>query len=223
MIRFPFLEKHGATALMSDGRDGDCRSREGAEAFVASCGVASSPESLLLINQVHGTNLVDSGSYDGSVEADGILSIGPGALLGIRVADCVPILMYDPVNRAGAVVHAGREGTRQGIAGEAVRAMRERYGTVPGGLIVVIGPSAGDCCYEVGEAVRDLFAENGGVSRETHLDLWETNRNQLVNEGVLGSNVEVSGICTICSGDYHSYRRTKTEGRNLAILGIPKF
>jgi copper oxidase (laccase) domain-containing protein len=64
--------------------------------------------------------------------------------------------------------------------------------------------------------------KNGGVSSETNLDLWQTNRDQLVKAGVLAENVRIEGICTICSGKYHSYRGTKTAARNLVVLGIPK-
>ncbi len=221
MIRFPFLEKHGVTAVMSDIGDGDCCTREGSEAFLASSETAPH-ESLLLVDQVHGVRLVDSASCDGLIEADGILSDEPGALLGIRVADCVPILMYDPINRACAAVHAGREGTFQGIARKAVGAMEGHFGSLPRELKVVIGPSAGPCCYEVGDDIQEAFVKNGGVSSETNLDLWQTNRDQLVKAGVLAENVRIEGICTICSGKYHSYRGTKTAARNLVVLGIPK-
>lgn len=220
MIRFPFLEQFGVTAVMSDIGDGDCCGRGEAEGFLKANAI-DSPERLVLVSQVHGVTLVDSELCEPSDEADGILSNTPGALLGIRVADCVPVLLYDPVNRAGAVVHAGRAGTHQGIAGAAVLAMQARYESDPEELIGVIGPSAGPCCYEVGDDILGDFEENGGISRGKCLDLWETNRKQLSEAGVLGNNIDISNICTICEGEFHSYRSNKTASRNLVVLGLP--
>lgn len=141
--------------------------------------------------------------------------------MGIRVADCVPILVYDPVKCAGAIIHAGREGTRQGIAQEAIVKMRSRFGSQSTDLTAVIGPSAGPCCYEVGPDVQHEFSQSGGKSVGNRLDLWETNRSQLLKSAIPESQVHVSGECTICSEKYHSFRKSATTSRNLAILMLP--
>ena len=217
MIRFPFLERFGVTAVMSDISDGDCCSRVAAESFTNSA-IQASHRSLRLVHQVHGVDIVDSTECAGNVEADGIIAGDAGVVLGIRVADCVPILIYDPVRNVGALVHAGRKGTQKRIAGAAISALLDRYDSRATDLIALIGPSAGPCCYEVGVDVLEEFVREGGVSHGTHLDLWESNRDQLTNSGVLTQNIQLSATCTICSDTFYSYRRTGTSSRNLVIL-----
>ncbi len=134
--------------------------------------------------------------------------------LTLRFADCVPILLFDPVQRAIGVVHAGWKGTLNRIAGKTVRAMETAFGSRPADVLAGIGPSIGPCCYEVGrdvvEQVEAVFGDTRGLlqakpNARTHLDLWAANRRVLADEGVRA--IEVGGLCTSCHKDeFFSHR-----------------
>lgn len=174
-----------------------------------------SPELVVTGFQVHSTNLARVGSeHCGRVlpATDGLLTQEPVALFS-RFADCVPILLYDPVRRAAAILHAGWRGTASQIAALGVARMRAEFGTRPEDLIAGIGPSIGPCCYEVGDDfVRAICAEwpdaENHIHREngaTRADLWAMNRQQLQDAGV--RDVEESHICTACRRDeFFSHR-----------------
>ncbi|MBM4311127.1 MAG: peptidoglycan editing factor PgeF [Deltaproteobacteria bacterium] len=148
-------------------------------------------------------------------ECDALVTNLPGITLLVRVADCVPILLYDPVHRVVALVHAGWKGTLAGIAAAAVERMRTRYGCRPFDLLAGVGPSIGPCCCEVGEDVAGRFRsgfEGAGRCmmmncRAITIDLPEANRLQLLGSGVLPGNIEVAGLCTRCRSDvFFSHR-----------------
>jgi hypothetical protein len=139
----------------------------------------------------------------------------PDVGLVLRYADCTPVLLYDPVRRAAAVVHSGWRGTVQGASRVAVETLAREYGSRPEDLVAGIGPSIGPCCYEVGDEVGDavrsafshagdlLLARPGKVRR--HFDLWAANRRWLIDAGV--QRIEVAGLCTACRVDeFYSYR-----------------
>ena len=148
-------------------------------------------------------------------DVDALVTNKPGLALGVFWADCVPILMLDPVHRAIAAVHSGWKGTAGRISAETIRVMKESYGTVPSDLIVVIGPSICGSCYEVSEDVAAVFMERFldreglnrvlrfvGIrdgSRKYLLDLWEANRQILSECGVRDENISITGICTKCN------------------------
>ncbi len=148
-------------------------------------------------------------------QCDALVTGRPGITLLIRVADCVPLVLYDPVQRVVAAVHAGWKGTLAGIAAAAVERMGERYGCRPADVLAGIGPSIGPCCFEVGDDVAELFrAGFDGAGRcmmmncrAVTIDLPEANRLQLVGSGVSPGNIEVAGICTCCRSDvFFSHR-----------------
>ena len=106
-------------------------------------------------------------------------------VLGTIVADCVPILLYDPRRHVLGLAHAGWRGTVGKIAAETVRTLTEAFGTDPADIVAGIGPSIGPCCYEVGQEVIDAWraTELAGwrrpvIERDSgyHLDLWAANR-----------------------------------------------
>ncbi len=141
-------------------------------------------------------------------DTDAIITALKDLCIMVRVADCVPLLLYDPQNLVAGVVHAGWRGTFKGAAYNTLLAMNENFGTHPSGVIAAIGPSAGPCCYEVGEDVREMSPFNEGERRNFFseiekggrflLDLWGANRFQLTEAGVTLSNIETAGMCTIC-------------------------
>jgi YfiH family protein len=196
---------------------------------------------ILYASQVHSG---DVKVIDEEAVADGILQINPetdamvthipGICLMVMVADCVPVLLFDPVKNVIAVIHAGWRGTVQKIVGNTIAAMQTNYGSNPSDLIAAIGPSIGPCCYQVGEEVK-LSVESSFGSTEGYLvkqkesekfnfDLWFSNHKQLTDKGLKVENIEVAGICTKCNSDiYYSSRASGgITGRFAAGLCILK-
>jgi YfiH family protein len=155
-------------------------------------------------------------------EGDALVASTPGRTIGIRTADCVPILLVDPRKRAVAAVHAGWRGTVQNIAAKTVERLRREYGTEPSDVLAVIGPAIGECCYEVGSEVAEQFEQLLPDRRQArHLSLEEANRRQLVGSGLRDEAIETGGLCTRCGSEFHSWRRDKeASGRMVAAIGI---
>lgn len=215
MLHFPTLERFGITACLTEKSDGDA-TRDGCRALF--------PErkDLVLLQQVHQTNSVVSAPENDDAVADAIIVREDAPAAVIRVSDCVPVWLFDPEARVGAVIHAGREGTRQEIVAVTVDTLVRDHSVMVERLHAVIGPSAGPCCYEVSEAMAVEFEAAGGVREGRMLDLWATNRDQLAQSGVLPANVSMTTLCTICCGRFHSYRGQKTSARNAAFLEISR-
>ena len=170
---------------------------------------------------------------------DGHATNEPGAALLVFGADCVPLFFYDPKKRAVGAAHAGWRGTALKIAEEMVVFMQKEFGSCACDLIVVIGPSIGPECYEVGEEVASAFREAFGekvfekdsgtgnailekcenMEGKYHANLWEANRLALMQAGVLKENITVSGICTMCQKDlFFSHRAT--GGKRGSMAGV---
>jgi hypothetical protein len=232
MIRFAELERFGlAIAAMSDRSDGDCgrhhaEGESGREAICTALSIRT--EDIVLARQVHGDVVARATNADrgrGTVpnvsafpDTDAIVTNVPGLPLGVTIADCVPVWLFDPVTRSAGVVHAGRVGTFKNIAGAAVVALRDAYGANPKNLHAVVGPSAGPDAYEVSEDIAVEFAVAGHSVRGRFLDLWESNAQQLERAGIPRENISVAGICTITDGRFHSHRAHANGMRNLAIV-----
>ena len=147
-------------------------------------------------------------------QADGVVTDLPALTLMMRFADCVPILMYDPVQRAAGIAHAGWKGTLAGVAARAVEAFRENFHSRPEDLLAGIGPSIGPDHYAVGGELADAFRSTFGsaASRwiekrngEIYLNLWAANEFVLRGAGV--QKIEGAGICTAChTEDWFSHR-----------------
>jgi len=152
---------------------------------------------------------------------DGLVTATKDICLMTKSADCVPILLYDPVAHVVAALHAGWKGMVQNIAANGVAKMVE-LGSNPKNIVAGIGPSNGPCCYEVGADVEEavfahfgtlegLLVEGKGVRR--HLDQWEANRRQLVSAGLKPENVEVARVCSQCNCHEFFSARMKHTGR----------
>lgn len=229
MIRIPVLESVGVElAAISDLSDGDCGRHAGGRAgYLDRCGVVNG--SLALVRQVHGVRIALAGgpgpsSVEGAVmdlgEADGIITCHPEVVLGIAVADCVPVWLYDPRTHTGGLLHAGREGTVSGICREGVRKLHKTYGAQPEHLLAVIGPSAGPCCYEISTEMAAKLLADGFPVAGRHLDLWSANREILEKAGLNRHNIDVLAHCTICGGFFHSFRKDGGKERNLALMRL---
>ena len=174
---------------------------------------------LATVKQVHSAACVAADGRTGVLgNGDALIENTPGAVVAVRTADCIPILLVDGRSRAVAAVHAGWRGTVARIAASAVAAMQDRFGSAPGDLHAAIGPGIGKCCYEVGPEVAACF---GGQGR-AHIDLAEANRRQLLEAGVTARRIHASNLCTMCRpGEFHSFRRDKeAAGRLYSFAGI---
>lgn len=168
-----------------------------------------------------------------TVYCDVIVSDAKGVLAGVKTADCVPILIGDPVTGSFAAVHAGWRGTLATAVIAGVERLVKEYDARPEDMRVAIGASAGPCCYEVGsdviEAFSSKFADGEKLFTPTRpghatVDLLKANRDQLISTGVKAERIHIAPICTMCRTDlFFSYRKEKSVhgkvGRLMAVVG----
>ena len=191
------------------------------------------PASVFDVYQVHSTIIVktDRPLYANEThqKADAILTNVPGVTLMMRFADCVPILVYDPVNIVIGIIHAGWLGTVDKITEKTVKVMVDDYNTNPGDIIAAIGPSIGPDHYIVGNDVLDRVRSTFGarakqviktIHGKSYFDLWEAN--QIILSDLSVSKIENSEICTFCNlQDWYSHRGEKGKtGRFGVVFGI---
>jgi YfiH family protein len=192
------------------------------------------PGSLFVsVLQVHGDGIhvVERGESYGwrepaeGIRADALLTDLPGVVLTILTADCVPILLCDPVRKVVGAVHAGWKGSRLEILRKTVEEMERRFGSDPGEILAAIGPAIGRCCYEVGPEVAEHFTEVEGAvvpgeGERFMLDLKAVNRSQLLEAGLKDAHIETSPGCTACESDrFFSYRKEGgCDGRFMSCI-----
>ncbi len=166
---------------------------------------------------------------DGIPQADGLVAAESGIALAVVVADCVPLIFYDPTNRVIGAVHAGWRGTAAGIAAKIVRCLAEEFGTAPGDLVVGLGPAIGSCCYRVSAEVIEALNQSGYPApvaerrgESWFADLAAANQQQLAAAGLAADKIELSGICTSCNHDeFFSERKLgRPTGRFAAIVAL---
>ncbi len=162
-----------------------------------------------------------SADYQGAVSAtDAMVTNVPDICLMILVADCVPIVFFDPSKAVIGVVHAGWKGTLQRIGQKTVEVLEEHFDCSPGDILAGIGPSIGPCCYQVGPEVvseaervfgtREHFVSNKTEDGKAYLDLWSANLAQLRQAAIPEKNIEVARVCTCHHPDeFFSYRYEK--------------
>jgi YfiH family protein len=164
---------------------------------------------------------------------DALATRAAGVLLGVKTADCVPVLLGDVRVRACAAVHAGWRGTLEEIVKHALGRMRDEFGTRPEDVRVAIGPAALGCCYEVGaevvEPFRAKFPDADSLFKQTRdghalVNLHEANRRQLIEAGVAPERIHLLPLCTMCRTDlFFSYRQDRKlhgrTGRLLSVIG----
>jgi len=167
--------------------------------------------------------------------ADAVITDRLDVLLGVQTADCVPVLIFDTNRLAMGAVHAGWRGTARGILTKTIARLEERYGSRPEDLLIAIGPSVRECCYEVGADVvgavshatpgpqDEYIISKTSNTEKFHIDLQAANRLQAIASGVPEGKIETTRECTCCTpGKYHSFRRDKaTAGRQGGFIGLP--
>lgn len=195
--------------------------------------VQRQPETMFDVWQVHSDTVVCTSQSRNMEEtpqkADAIFTDNPDITLLMRFADCVPILIYDPVRKVVGIIHAGWLGTVKRIASKAIDVIVERYHSQPGDIYAVIGPSIRPEHYQVGDDVYQIAAEifeseNAILARTGDklytFDLPKANELILQQTGV--KNIIQSNICTACDTTlWYSHRAEKGKtGRFAAIIGL---
>ena len=186
-------------------------------------------DNIIMPHQVHKTEVrIISNSFfnlskaDRTAYIDGVDAVVTnltGVCVGVSTADCIPVLLYDPVRRVSAAIHAGWRGTQQRIVEKTVEVMHEQFGCATSDLLAVIGPGISLKAFEVGQEVYDAFAEADfdmpsiSVKKEKwHIDLPLCNKLQLMQTGVPEKHIQCADICTYFNHEkYFSARRLGTN------------
>ena len=179
---------------------------------------------IVQVKQIHGGDAIDAvdvttdAATDRGADALVARASGGPVAVGIRVADCVPVLVADTRRRVVAAFHAGWRGTLARIVERGIGTIRLQFGSRPKDLIAAIGPGIGACCYEVGEEVARRF----GLARAGRLDLAAENLRQLTGHGVPLSSISVAGVCTLCNpAQFYSFRRDReAAGRMISYIRL---
>ena len=194
--------------------------------------VVAGPGPLWRLSQVHGAVVVaiDASAPEAPLErpptGDSLLANRRGTALAVHVADCVPILVADPVTGLVAAVHAGWRGTVAGVLPATLAQFRKRGGLMEN-VRLALGPAIGGCCFEVGAEVVDAFRRSVPEPEASiipgpraRIDLVEANRRQALALGVPEGHIGRAGLCTVCRPDLlESYRRSRgSPGRMAGII-----
>ena len=189
----------------------------------------------IVANQTHSANIqtirttkeLGWNSLDDAIEnCDALITNQSNIMLTILTADCVPILLFDPIAKVVAAVHAGWRGTQQEILFKTIKAMQEQFHSKPKHILAGIAPSIGKCCYEVDwnvaknfENIKDAYTQN---RNKYQLDLPHINKLQLLKAGLKEANIENSNVCTACEVEaYFSYRKEHgCSGRFMSMIGL---
>ncbi|WP_020605274.1 peptidoglycan editing factor PgeF [Spirosoma spitsbergense] len=176
--------------------------------------------------QVHGTKVLqatEAGRFDGY---DALITNRPGLLIGVTVADCVPILIYDHAHQAVAAIHAGWRGTVGEIVTKTLAMMQQRFGTLAGSCYAYVGTCIDECSFEVGPEVAEQFASpykqtKSSIGKDC-IDLKGANAACLIDFGIPLNQIAVSPFSTVLNNDtYFSYRAENGQtGRMLAVIGL---
>lgn len=157
-------------------------------------------------------------------DTDALITNEPTLGIAVLFADCVPVLVYDPEKKVVAVIHAGWRGTVAKIVEKTIEKMVAVFNCNPTNILAGIGPSISPHVYEVGTEVivevekafgsKTPFITNEQENGKAHLNLWECNKQCLLNTGVLEKNIQIAGICTQKNADtFFSVRANADTGR----------
>jgi YfiH family protein len=188
-----------------------------------------SKDSIYLPIQKHTDMVKVLDSHSVPAIADAVITDKKGILIGVQVADCVPILLYDKKRGVIGAVHAGWRGSAQVILKRTIRQMRESFNSSPNNISIAIGPSIRRCCYEVGDdveaSVRKVTGEGDYYTYKNNkrfIDLSCSNKVQALSMGIPEDNIWQSDECTFCAPEkFHSYRYAKKgAGRQGGFIGM---
>ena len=178
--------------------------------------------SVVLPVQTHSCRVAVVPGVENLSDTDGVITLQPGLRIGIRTADCVPILLYAPDIRAVAAVHAGWKGSLGGIVNEAVTSLIA-LGAAPQMINVAFGPSICGKCYEVSPDLAEEFrlaGFNDCIIGTRNVDLEAVNRHRLLKAGVEASNISLKPCCTLETATLPSWRRERTDRRLVSWIEL---
>lgn len=208
------------------------------EIVLSAFGIA--PANAVRTHQLHTDRVVACDSLGGTgfvspdfcQGVDGLITRTDGQLILARMADCLPIILYDKKSGAVGAVHSGWRGTIRLIGGKAVELMCDKYGSDKKDILVSFGPSVGRCCYRVGEEFYQNFIDTHGeilepaFSRQNgciHADMQEINRILMVQSGLPKENIAVFTPCTCCNAThFFSHRRQNLQRGTMAAVIVCK-
>ena len=178
---------------------------------------------LAIPEQVHST-VVEFARFPGMhPAADGLVTTNSNILLTLKVADCVPVYLYEPRKNMIGLVHSGWRGTVGKIVPNAIQLM-QKNGAETGEIRCFLGPAIGICCYEVGVEVAHKFDDEAKMKledRKWKVGLHDQISLQLASSGIPEENIQTSDMCTYESRDCHSYRRDGDNvGRMFAFMEL---
>jgi polyphenol oxidase len=236
-LRHGFSTRHGGVSGSLDLKDVSWDSpnqvRENKRRFLTALQMDAS--SLITMHQVHSNRvhaieeLADQGNQ---LEGDALITRVENAALAIKTADCLPVLMVDPVHKAIGAVHCGWRGTLSRILPNTIQEMQQAFDSAPAELLLAVGPGIRACCFEVGAEIVQLFEESypdSQIARPTperpekyQLDLFKILKIQMDASGILHQNCHDLGICTCCNTqDFFSYRAEgSASGRMMAVIEL---
>lgn len=215
------------------------------EHYVSTKATLRPEEGVWMPRQVHGSTIVTpavlptDAANDGQArledanlaipEADAVICDTPGQWIGVRTADCVPVLLYDPQRRVVAAIHAGWRGTVQHIVQKTIQRLKHDYGSNADDLWAMVGPSISPEAFEVGPEVAEAFIKAGrsecvlsplGPNGKPHIDLWQSNVMDMLDEGLDLSHIDCTPICTLQNTDilYSARREGIDTGRIVTAI-----
>lgn len=190
------------------------------------------------VNQTHSTNIViiDENNISKTIDdTDGLITNLKGVAIGTSLADCLGIILYDPVKEVIGNIHSGWKGTLGKIIVNGINIMVDKFLCNPKDIIAYLTPSIRECSFEVDSDVKDKFEKEFGLryittgeikdnKQKYFIDTVSINKDLLISLGLKESNIEIEDMCTMCNYDkYYSYRAftnklDKVNGRNISII-----
>jgi len=181
----------------------------------------SDSKKIAIPEQIHSCivqNIKKEGIY---VNTDGLVTSEKGLILTLKVADCVPIFLYDNNRKNFGLIHSGWKGTAGNIVSNGIQKMIDINSKL-GDIMVLLGPCIQACCYEVDENVAKYFDDDSKAKKKNNkwmLDLHNQIKMNLIQMGLQKKNIQFSDLCTYETDECHSYRRDgNSAGRMIAVM-----
>lgn len=181
------------------------------------------PQKLKYMDQVHGCDVEVVSETKNLYRCDALITNKPQTPLMVMVADCIPILFFDKQKKVIAAAHAGRNGVYLNIVTNVIEKMKTQFNCNLQDIEVILGPSIQKCCYEVSDQLAKIAINNFGKEFEqnNYIDLQGIVKKQLLQSNIKQNKIQISSICTKCSGkNYFSYRNNKACGRFAGLIMI---
>jgi len=172
-----------------------------------------------MLNQIHSDIVHIVNEKTENLDGDALITNISNVMLVVKIADCAAVMIHDKVRGVIAAIHSGWKGTYLNIVNKTIQILNNKFKSRPEDLSVFISPCASVKKYKVGEEFLEMFP-NSVISKGKHLyfDNRKELANQLLQAGVIPENIEISNICTIQNGDYHSYRRDGAKSGRMAAF-----